>query len=84
MSKPDEDWFACPNCGEEVPTNALSCPACGSDDETGWSEEAAYDDLDLPAYADDEQPAGAGRGWRGVYAWVVAPLIIVFLLWALL
>ena len=38
----------CPNCGAEVPPNAKACPECGSDEQTGWSEEAHYDGLDLP------------------------------------
>ena len=38
----------CPNCGAEVPQNAKACPECGSDEETGWSEEARNDGLDLP------------------------------------
>ena len=38
----------CPQCGAEVPPKALACPECGSDYETGWSEEAAAQRLDLP------------------------------------
>jgi hypothetical protein len=38
----------CPNCGAEVPQNARACPECGSDHETGWSEEARSNELDLP------------------------------------
>jgi hypothetical protein len=38
----------CPNCGAELPPNAKACPECGSDEETGWSEEARYDNLNLP------------------------------------
>lgn len=38
----------CPNCGAELPPKARVCPECGSDEETGWSEEARYDGLDLP------------------------------------
>jgi uncharacterized membrane protein YvbJ len=38
----------CPNCGAEVPLGAKACPECGSDEQTGWSEEARYDDLNLP------------------------------------
>ena len=38
----------CPNCGAEVPPDAKACPACGSDEQTGWSEQARYDNLDLP------------------------------------
>ena len=41
----------CPNCGAELPPNARSCPECGSDDETGWSDEAHASNLGLP---DDE------------------------------
>jgi uncharacterized membrane protein YvbJ len=38
----------CPNCGAEVPPGAKACPACGSDEHTGWSGQARYDGLDLP------------------------------------
>ncbi len=39
----------CPNCGTEVPDGSLSCPACGSDHNTGWNTESTrYDGLDLP------------------------------------
>jgi len=38
----------CPNCGAEVPPDAEACPECGSDEQTGWSEKARYDDLNLP------------------------------------
>ena len=38
----------CPNCGADVPRGARACPACGSDDRTGWSDQAAYDGLGLP------------------------------------
>jgi len=38
----------CPNCGAEVPPNARSCPECGSDEETGWSDEAYASNLGLP------------------------------------
>jgi hypothetical protein len=38
----------CPNCGEELPRRAVVCPACGSDEKTGWSEDAYASSLDLP------------------------------------
>lgn len=47
------ETFTCPNCGTEVPDSAACCPEFGSDDETGWSQDTMYDDLDLPQ--DDEQ-----------------------------
>jgi uncharacterized membrane protein YvbJ len=55
MPSTNDDWFTCPVCGEAVQADALACPGCGSDDETGWSEEAAYDDLDLPDTAEENQ-----------------------------
>jgi hypothetical protein len=39
--------FICPICGTEVDMDAVVCPECGSDDETGWSEDTAYDGLYL-------------------------------------
>ncbi len=38
----------CPNCGAEVPPGARACPECGSDEQTGWSDEARVGGLDLP------------------------------------
>ena len=38
----------CPHCGAEVPPNAKACPECGSDEETGWSEQARAQELGLP------------------------------------
>ena len=39
----------CPSCGEDVPRDALACPECGADHNTGWREEGdTYDAVDLP------------------------------------
>lgn len=38
----------CPNCGAKVPPRAKACPECGADEQTGWSEAAEADGLDLP------------------------------------
>jgi hypothetical protein len=38
----------CPNCGADVPRNAKSCRECGADENTGWSESAHADNLNLP------------------------------------
>ena len=46
------DYIACPNCGAELLPKAKVCPECGSDENTGWSEETIYDGLDL--HEDDE------------------------------
>jgi uncharacterized membrane protein YvbJ len=62
MANRDSDWFTCPVCGEQVRGDALACPSCGSDDETGWSEDTAYDGMDLPI--DDEWPVNRGPAKR--------------------
>jgi hypothetical protein len=61
----------CPDCGAVVPPNSKACPGCGSDDQTGWSEEAYAADPDLPEenfdYQDfverefGEKPVGATK-----------------------
>ena len=79
----------CPNCGAEVPRGAKACPECGSDEETGWSEEARYDNLNLPAenfdYDDFVKREFGGKQAvpRGIHPfwWVVAVLVIVSLLY---
>lgn len=70
-AKPD----FCPQCGGEVPENASACPECGSDEQTGWSEQARYDALDLPNQEFDygdfvAREFGAGRARSPHRAWV--------------
>ncbi len=50
----------CPNCGDFVPLGTSSCDACGSCPQTGWNEDSAYDDLDLPD-AECEKPSQGPR-----------------------
>jgi hypothetical protein len=38
----------CPECGAEVPRKARACPHCGADEQTGWSDRAQAQRLDLP------------------------------------
>jgi len=80
----------CPNCGASVPRNAKSCPECGSDDQTGWSEESETGGLDLPDEEfnydefvkrefNQEGPVPRGLHW---FWWVVAiVLVVVLLVW---
>ena len=74
----------CPNCGARVPPNAKACPECGSDEETGWSDEAETGGLDLPEenfdYGDfvrkefgGNSPVPRGIKW---YWWVIAVLLV--------
>jgi hypothetical protein len=78
----------CPNCGAEVPPNAKACPECGSDEETGWSEESRNDGLDLPdekfdyeEFVDREfgsrKPVPRGPHW---FWWVVGLIVLAVLL----
>ncbi len=72
----------CSNCGAEISRNARVCPECGSDELTGWSEQARYDGLDLPDEHFDyddfvkrefggERPVSRGIHW---FWWLVAIL----------
>ena len=78
----------CPNCGAEVPPRAKACPECGSDEQTGWSEEAQVGGLGLPDeefnYDDfvkrefgSKNPVPRGVHW---FWWVVAVLVVAGLL----
>jgi uncharacterized membrane protein YvbJ len=79
----------CPNCGAEVPPKAKACPECGSDEETGWSEEASASGLDLPeekfSYDDfikrefgTKSPVPRGIGWLW---WIVAVTVLLLFLY---
>ncbi len=45
-----ETWI-CPFCNEELSMSAKACPHCGSDEDTGWSEES--NSLDSEDYFED-------------------------------
>jgi hypothetical protein len=78
----------CPVCGAEVPQGAKACPGCGADEKTGWSEEARYDDLDLPDDQFDyeefvrrefggKNPVPKGIPW---FWWLIAMLLLALFL----
>jgi len=75
----------CPNCGADVPPDARACPGCGADEQTGWSEQAKYDALDLPDENFDydkfverefagKKPMPQGIHW---FWWLIALLLVV-------
>jgi len=78
----------CPQCGAEVPPKARACPECGSDEETGWSEEARYQQLGVPTEAFDydefvrdefgeqEPPPARPRG-ISFFWWIIAILVLL-------
>lgn len=86
------EWFHCPNCGEEVRVGAKACPACGSDDETGWKEEESGmeaetdEDFDYDAYLAREFPESytPKATFRNTWAWVLMVLALIGLLAATL
>ena len=75
----------CPNCGAAVPARARACPECGADEQTGWSEEARTDGLDLPSEHFDyedfvEREFGARKAVpRGIhwFWWLIAVAVVV-------
>lgn len=51
----------CPVCGEDVPPNALACPECGADHNSGWKEDTldvssvpSEDDFDYDEFVQKE------------------------------
>ena len=75
----------CPVCGEDLLRDALACPQCGADHNSGWREDAdRYDGLDLPehdfnndefikqGFGSQAKPAGLKTIW-----WIVGIAVIV-------
>ncbi len=91
-----DDAFICPICGEDVPANAAACPHCGSDENTGWSDQTIYDgtgiedpdDFDYEEFLarerDGKTRSPAGRRWGGWLPLVILLVLILFILaWVL-
>ena len=84
MSKARNDWFTCPVCGEQVHVDAPACPSCGADDQTGWSEDAQYDDLDLPdGYREDLPEPTKGQNITIIVALLIMGLIMLLFIGSL-
>ncbi len=75
------DYFICPNCGSEVPVKSLSCPECGSDEKTGWSEDTMYDGLDLPAFEETRDNSSKSLFQNKLLLYVVAIMTILAFIW---
>ncbi len=75
------DFFICPNCGAEVPLKALACPECGSDENTGWSEETMYDDIDLPEIETLSTRPSSSLFQNKYFLCIVAILTLLVFLW---
>lgn len=82
----------CPICGEFVPRGLVSCPACGSCAKSGWSDDAAYDGIDLPDAPEDfdyddfvgREFGSGGRRRNGLPAnfwwWVALALLAIIVI----
>ena len=77
----------CPVCREDVPGDALACPECGADHNSGWRQDAdTYDALDLPnedfnydEFVQQEFGSSPKPGAIKAIWWITALLIIVAL-----
>ena len=75
------DYFICSNCGAKVPGKALSCPECGSDENTGWSEDTMYDGLDLPEFEEQETKSATSLFQSKYFFYIVAIITLLVFLW---
>jgi hypothetical protein len=84
--KKKQSHVVCPFCGATIPASAKACPACGSDERTGWSEDTYLDGIDLPTddtyeeLVQKEFGGPAQKKSRGVKGWVYLAAIGVLLL----
>jgi hypothetical protein len=87
------DTFVCPHCGADVPVGARVCRACGSDEETGWSEDAETwgagisagyggdDDFDHDEFVEREFPEQATPSpARSLKRWAWRALVVLLCL----
>jgi hypothetical protein len=76
-------YFTCPHCGADVPFDAPACPQCGSDEGTGWSQNAEYGDLSL--YDDEpyEMPPASAPWPKYLVAALAALTLAAYLVVAL-
>jgi endogenous inhibitor of DNA gyrase (YacG/DUF329 family) len=77
----------CPVCGEDVPRNALACPECGADHNSGWREDAdttdavggTGDDFDYNEFVQEE--FGTGAKPRGISTiWWISAIVLLLAL----
>ena len=62
---------------------ALACPECGSDADTGWSDDTLYDGLDLPSpgYGPDEPARPRSRvPWKAIWIGMLLLFVLAFAL----
>jgi hypothetical protein len=78
----------CAACGAEVPPDAMACPECGADAQTGWNEEQrVYDGVDLPdnsfdhdEFIEREFGGSPGKSGRLILAVILIAIIVVIII----
>lgn len=78
----------CPYCGEMIKKRAKACPHCGSDEQTGWSDDTYLDGIDIGNDFDYDEVARkefstksySGNRWK---SWKVLTGILVLVLFLL-
>lgn len=81
MSEKMQGYFFCPNCGLQMPRKALACQECGSDENTGWSEDTMYDGLDLPETEPSVLRPSRSLFKKRYFLSIVAIIVILAFLW---
>lgn len=72
------DDFVCPHCGAELRAGAKFCPECGSDENTGWSEDTYLDGVSLPGETEDHSPAASSGFLQGAKPlWVAVAILLL-------
>ena len=73
-------------CGEDVPANAKACPECGACEKSGWSEDLASSEFDLPDEEFDyekfvaEEFDGGAKKSPTQWMWWTAGVILILIL----
>ena len=77
------EYFNYPVCGGMVKGSADSCPHCGADEETGWSQDVVeedefdYDDFLRRDFGEQAESPGKGD-WRRILFFLVILVILAF------
>ena len=62
----------CPHCGSPLRRDAVACRECGSDFETGWSEDIDYHSIELP----EDEEERVDRGGQKTIAIICVVLLL--------
>ena len=78
----------CAHCGAEIRRDALACPDCGSDAETGWADEATQSEAAFGEFTEEDYrevirdlEGGSARSPRGwILLAIAAATLALFVL----